>query len=248
LKIEDLDWRKALNPDINAIRPRKPAFLIPPEAKSRNKLRALSEIQHNRIGPGRYNLIFDLVETRNDKGIVPFKLTEFNDRENFLNNANKEAFIGDLEPNYDFEKPKKPVFRYYEDIEWHAPHPADNMLFRERWRYYDYDMNKIRPEIKAIDFARNLNMREYMQFEYEYGLLEAYLARRNKIPEIGHYKPEYKQIDKKIQGFDIEKMPEREEKEYKEKEELLLNPEKIQAKILTFDIGKLVFFSKQRLF
>lgn len=98
----------------------------------------------------------------------------------------------------------------------------------------------MRPEVKAVDFARNLNMKEYLQFEYEFALLEAYLERRRRVPELGKYEPEFTLVEKKVVGFDMEKMMERPEKEVEEKDELVLNPEKVHPKITTFDIGKQV--------
>ena len=229
-----------MDPTLSPVRPRPPKALILPIPTNRNRLRALSEIKHNRMGPGRYSLIHDLVESRPDKGVLPFKLTAFNDRAVQMDAANKEAFTGDLEPNFDFDKPNAPVFKYYEPIDWQPPHPSDGMLFRERWRFYDYDLGAVKPEIKPVDFARNMNMRDFKQFEYEYGLLEAYLNRRRKMPEIGQYKPEFNQIDPNIKGFDIEKMPERKADDElpPQHDELILNPEKPGPKVLTFDIGK----------
>lgn len=213
-----------------------------PEGKSRNPRRALSELQFNRMGPGRYDLIFDLIEARPDKGVVPFKLTPFTEKAYLMDYANKEAFDGDLSPNFDADKPRKPAFQYHEPVEWGPPNPSDNMLFQERWRFYDWDVNAVRPEVQAVDFARNLNMKEFMAFEYEYALLEGYLERRRKGPELGEYSPEFNLVEKKVVGFDMEKMPERQEKEEKEKEELVLNPEKLGPRVPVFDMGKQVFF------
>lgn len=239
LKLDDLDWRKALDPDHDAIRKRVPNAVIMPEKRHRNPRRALSDINANRLGPGRYNLIFDLVEARNDKGVLPYKLTPFNERAVQMDPVPKDLFDADLDPNYDFTKPRKPEFHYYEPTIWNPPHPSDGMLFKERWRFYDYDMNKVRPEIKPIDFAKNLNMKEFLQFEYEFKLLEDYLQRRNKIPEIGHYNADFAQIDKKVQGFDIEKMKDRAEKDPDiNRDELILNPEKPKPKVPVFDFEK----------
>lgn len=194
----------------------------------------------NRLGPGRYDLIFDLVEAREDKGVVPYKLTRFNDRAVQMDPVPKDLFDLDLDPNYDYNKPRKPEFKYYEDFEWYPPHPSDAMLFKERWRFYDYDINRVRPEIKPVDFAKNLNIKEFLAFEYEFKLLEDYLQRRKKVPESGQYNVDFKQIDKNVQGFDMEKMKDREEKENEIKDELILNPEKPKPKIPTLDFEKQV--------
>jgi len=240
VKIEDLDWKKPLDLDQKATKTRAQNALILPE-KVYRRPRALSDMRANRLGPGLYNLIFDLVETRKDKGVVSYKLTPFNDREVQMDLAQKDIFDGELDPNYNYNKPRKPEFMYHEPIEWNPPHPSDGMLFRERWRFYDGDVNKVRPEIKAIDFAKNLNMKEFLQFEYEFKLLEDYLQRRKKVPEIGHYKVDYKQIDKNVPVPDLEKLKDREEKEEKQTDELILNPQKPQPKILTLNFEKQVF-------
>ena len=238
-----MDWRKPLNLDQNAVKKRIPLAIMLPEQKTRSRRpRALSDINANRLGPGRYNLIFDLVENRKDKGVLPFKLTTNNDREVQMDLAQKDIFDGELDPNYDYDKPRKPNFIYHEPIEWNPPHPSDGMLFKERWRFYDYNVNKVRPEIKPIDFAKNLNMKEFLQFEYDFQLLENYLQRRRKIPELGKYNVEYKQIDKNVPVPDLEKMIERVEKEPELTDELILNPDKPKPKIPTIDFEKHVNF------
>lgn len=239
--MEDLDWKKPLNLDQKATKLRAANAIILPEQNHKNRRpRALSDIRANRLGPGLYNMIYDLVEARKSKGVVPYKLTPFNEREVQMDFAQKDIFDGELDPNYDYNKPRKPEFKYYEPIEWNPPHPSDGMLFRERWRFYDSDINKIRPEIKPIDFAKNLNMKEFVQFEFEFKLLENYLQRRKKVPELGHYQIGYNQIDKSVPVPDLDKMKEREEKEITPSDELILNPDKPKPKIQTLDFEKQV--------
>ena len=98
-------------------------------------------------------------------GVVGYKLTEFNDRKAQMDPVPKDLADFDLNPNFDFDKPNKLVYKYHQDLEWKPPNPSNGMLFRERWRFYDYNVNAVRPEIRPIDFARNLNMKEFLQFE-----------------------------------------------------------------------------------
>lgn len=144
-------------------------------------------------------------------GVVGYKLTEFNDRKAQMDPVPKDLADFDLNPNFDFDKPNKLVYKYHQDLEWKPPNPSNGMLFRERWRFYDYNVNAVRPEIRPIDFARNLNMKEFLQFEYELAILENYLKLREKVPDVGKYDLKYTQIDKDVMVRDFEKYPDREQ-------------------------------------
>ncbi len=206
-----MDLRPALHPNKDFILPSVPGVLIVQPTNKKKRIRCLSDIKADRLGPGQYNILYELVERRKDLGVIGYKLTEFNDRQRLMDPTTKDLPDSDLNPNFDFNKPNKLVFQYHDDLDWKPPLPSNGMLFKERWRFYDYNINAIRPEIKPIDFAKNLNMKEFLQYEYELNLLENYLKLREKGPDIGKYDVKYTQIDKDSRAPDFEKYPEREQ-------------------------------------
>lgn len=205
-KLEDLDRRPLLNPDIAAIKPRAPMAVINPEPTVEPRI----ELQEIKVGPGYYTANFDLTEARVDKGNVKYQdLTDKNGREALMDLANKEAFLGDLEPNYDFDKPNKGTFKYYEPTIVEPPNIPESKLNPEKWRFYDVNLNAVKEEAAAADFARNLIMEEYRENVENHNELIRYLQRRVKKPAVGQYDVRYDAVDPEQAGVDFDRYPER---------------------------------------
>ena len=69
---------------------------------------------------------------------------------------NDEGDFQYLNINYDYNKKKQPAFKYYLPLEWKPENPSNKLLFPERWKFYDYDFNKIKfIEMQPISFAQN---------------------------------------------------------------------------------------------
>ena len=97
--------RKALDINLNLVKPRVPGAIVLPEHPPEK----LPELEDIKRGPGAYDASHALVEKRTDLGVMKFpELNEYNMRENQVDGANKEAFDGELEPNYNVIKPRIP--------------------------------------------------------------------------------------------------------------------------------------------
>ncbi len=206
IKLEDLDMRKPLNPEYSAVKPRPKAAIINPPREGSPR----TELYREKLGPGAYDINYDLVEQRDDIGAVAYKLTEKNDRANLIDFAKKDAFDGDLNPNYDFDKPNKPTFKYHEDTVWRPEHIPNSELFKEIWRFYDIDLDVVRPEIAPpISFAANKDRKIFIDHQKLRQELTDYLNRRRRIPEVGQYQVSFGQLDKNIPVPDFDKFLER---------------------------------------
>jgi len=67
----------------------------------------------------------------------------------------KEVLDPELDPNYDFEKPRVlGHVAYHEDTNIQPPNAPDKELFPERWEFYDPNVNAIKEDIgKVTHFA-----------------------------------------------------------------------------------------------
>lgn len=205
-KLEDLDRRPALNPDLNAVRPRPQAAIIFPEPTVEHYL----ELHEVKLGPGYYTAQHKLVEARTDKGNVKYQdVTEGKDREAEMDMANKEVFQGDLKPNYDYDKPNKGTFKYYEPTVVQPPNIPESKLHPENWKFYDPNLDAVREEAIAQDFARNMTKDEFKTREEEFDAFMRYRNRKNRQPEVGQYDVRYDAIDPSENAVDFGRYPER---------------------------------------
>lgn len=205
-KLEDFDRRPALDPNLSAIKPRHQAAIILPEPTVEHQ----PELHEVKVGPGYYEAKHKLIEPRTDKGNVKYQdITEKNAREAITDLANKDAFDGDLNPNYDFDKPNKGVFKYYEPTIVEPKNIPESKLHPEQWKFYDANLDAVREEATVHDFARNLARDEFIAHEEQAKELEAYLKRRTKIPEAGEYNVRFDAIDPEKPVVDFDRYPER---------------------------------------
>lgn len=141
------------------------------------------------MGPTSYHPSFRLAEKRADIGIKKI-------REPYFAIDEEDEGIEDdrpeLHPNFDFDKPNKGGFKYHKPLEGLQPeHTPDKLLYPERWRYYDYDLDVVREEVaKEIAFAGNLSLQRFREKEEFHEMLVEHLARKEKRPDIGQYDPQ----------------------------------------------------------
>lgn len=112
----------------------------------------LKEFESGRLGPASYEPTHELVEARNDKGVLKMrKPTESVERDNMEK-------VLDLHPNFDYDKPNKLTFQYHEPSNVRPIHTPEKELNPGKWKFYDFDLDVIKEEVaKDINFARNLN-------------------------------------------------------------------------------------------
>ncbi len=96
--------------------------MILPEKKGKNIKKIEREIDESKLGPGKYKIRRKIVEPRQDKGTVGIpQVTRSKDRQRKIDKYMiKEVPEGIIFPNYDYDKPEKLVFKYYEPTE-HQP-------------------------------------------------------------------------------------------------------------------------------
>lgn len=57
-----------------------------------------------------------------------------------------------MEPNYDFEKPIiKGNVAYHEEVKVLPHHVPDNVLFPERWEFYNVNLDAVKDEIGKVN-------------------------------------------------------------------------------------------------
>ncbi|KRW99078.1 hypothetical protein PPERSA_07331 [Pseudocohnilembus persalinus] len=201
----------------------------------------LQDIIEKRMGPGAYEQSYKLVEKRNDIGVQKFAdLNEKNDRENKMEHLKQfENFDNeDLNPNIEAIKPNiKGNVKLHEPSDVQPQHPSDNMLFPEKWQFYDGNLDSIKEKIgQPISFAGNKDRDEFLEHEDFMNLMKAYFDRQKKMPE--GYDVSYKQIDKKLRVPDLQKNLAKDLLDPIEKPEgdydgdnLILNPDKPKKRL-----------------
>jgi len=229
-KLEDLDLRKALDINLNLVKPRAPGAIVLPEHPPEK----LPELEDIKRGPGAYDASHKLTEKRVDLGVVKFpELNEHNMRENQVDGANKEAFDGELEPNYDVIKPRIPGFAYHEPVQLEGPaYPSEAELNPGEWKFYDVNLGAIKPEVGDVEFAGGLTRDQFAEREEEHKQFLDYQARQARGPEVGQYDIKYSGVEPEPKAPDFNKYTEREAfvEEYEDRDVpgdvLILNPEK----------------------
>ncbi|KAL4460483.1 hypothetical protein ABPG74_000234 [Tetrahymena malaccensis] len=165
-------------------------------------------------GPGAYYPQYNQTEKRTDIGVVKIpQINENNARENNMDYLyQNENFDNDLIfPSVDPIKPNnKKGFKYYEPIDHKPDNPPDKELFKEEWQFYDYDLNKIRENMtKGGDFSNKMQKDIFAEHEEFMRIMREYYDKQNKIPHLGEYEVDYRQVDRHIPGIDIDKMPDK---------------------------------------
>jgi len=152
--------------------------------------------------------------------------------------ANKDVFDADLDPNYDVTKPRAPGFVYHKPVELEGPaHLPESVLHPEQWKFYDINIDAIKPEVGDVEFAGGLNRDEFIEKEDDHNQFLAYRARQIKKPAVGQYNVKYNAIEPEEKAPDFNRYQERAaEPEDKEDMEvpgdvLILNPEKLKPHV-----------------
>jgi len=229
-KIEDLDMRKPLNIKFDLVKPRIPAaHIVLPETESR-KVPDVAELKR---GPGYYDIKHDLVERRPDIGVLKMQdITEKNARENQMDLANKDVFDAPLDVNYDQVLPRAPAYKIHSPVKLEGPkHIPESKLHPEKWRYYDVNLDAVKPDVPEAVIAGGLTMEEYRKKEEMFNLFLRQKAKKVKHPEAGQYNVSYKAIEPEPKAPDFDRYPERALEEEKAEDRdipgdvLILNPQ-----------------------
>ena len=166
------DRRKALIIDERHTRKHTPKIAILPEHQVKDT-ELLKEYEKTRLGPGTYKVSYNRTERRADFGVPKFKLPYV------IKEEEEEDDRPELHPNYDFDKPNKLVFKYFEPLQGLGPsNLTDAEIFPGKWKFYDFDLDAIRERVAwDIDFARNMNVEEFKQKEEFHDLLVEHIKR-----------------------------------------------------------------------
>ena len=178
------DMRRAINPNIDAVRKTAADVKIAPEHEvTLNEM--LKEYRKTKNGPGTYDPTHDLTEQRQGMGVGKFNYPYYETRE--YKDERKLLF-----PNIKLTKPNKLVFKYYKPAEVGPEHTPDKVENPGRWVFYDVDLDAVR-----ADLARNVYLgakdedpvafKEREEFQQ---MLEAHIKRKNnRRPEHADYDP-----------------------------------------------------------
>ena len=210
-KIEEIDLRTPLNPNLDAVKPRHPMAVVLPEHKIQEQL----DLYQIKLGPGFYSQNYELVEKRTDIGVLEFQdLNERNKRENQMDLAKKDIFDGDLDPNYDYDKPNKLVPVYHEPVQLDGPaHIPDSKIHPEQWKFYDVNLDVVKPDLPEVLMGNGLVREEFLNKQQDAQELINYLRRKKKHPVIGQYDVKYDGVDPELKVPDFERYFERDNRE-----------------------------------
>jgi hypothetical protein len=113
------------------------------------------ELEMCKRGPGAYYPSFKEIEKRDDAGVFAF-----NKAKKIQEIVKEEAQI-ELNPNYDFDKENKLVFKYSEPAEVNPPHLPSKYFKPENWEFHqNIDM----PNDNAKnDFASNMELDQFQK-------------------------------------------------------------------------------------
>lgn len=99
-----------------------------------------------KIGPGKYESKFKLVEPRLDKGAVALK------PDVGIHQSPKDE-REPLYPFYEFDKPNKLTIKMMPETEIVPPNIPDSQIKPEHWNFYDANLDAVRPGIEVFTFG-----------------------------------------------------------------------------------------------
>ncbi len=176
-KGRDVDKRPPLDVKETLVRKRAPETHITVPSEEHELQMQRKGLEQEKVGPGKYELTFGLVEPRNDLGKVAFAEEP----------EKKPAEVPPLTylvPNYDFDKPGKPVPLYKEPTEVRPPHVPESALHPAHWTFYDAKEPQHEPN---LTFASNLEYHKFQLAEEQKAAREALRILSQKVPEVGQY-------------------------------------------------------------
>lgn len=142
----EIDMRRDIDPNIDAVKKVAPAFKILPVHSVPTSL-IEKEIEDRRLGPGSHDSSYKLVERRPDLGVVKIFEPYFEKKDDF-----SEGNVIDLYPN----KPKKNrlVFKYMKPVE----RKFEKETEADTWIYYNIDLDAVRAELaKNVFISGRMN-------------------------------------------------------------------------------------------
>jgi hypothetical protein len=168
--------RKAIDPNINAVKKVAPAVKILPE-HSMTLSMLEKELEDRKLGPATHDPSFSLVERRADAGVLKIKEPYYEKKVDY-----SEGNVIVLYPN----KPRKNrlVFKYRNPTERKIEAQPDD----SKWVYYDVDLDAVRAELaKNVFIAGRMDSNEFKEHQEFLHLLEEHLKRLDRRPEHGEY-------------------------------------------------------------
>jgi len=88
-------------------------------------------------------------------------------------------------------------------------HLPDSLLHPEQWRFYDTNINAIKPDVGEIEFAGGLTREQFLEREQDFNEFLAYQARKIKKPAVGQYDVKYSAVEPEEKAPDFAKYQER---------------------------------------
>ena len=218
-----------MDPNLDAVRKVAPQVSIAPEHEI-TESEFIKEYVDTKGGPATYTPKFNLVEARADVGIKKM-------RRDYVEKIEEEDTQGDLNPNYNFTKPNKLVFKYYKPYDKKPPNIPASEADPGRWVFYDVDLDAVRAELAQNIYmgAKNETREEFAEREEFQRLLEEHIKRKQeRRPEHGDYAKPYAEYEAPGANVEIAKMVGREaprdidDEDDQEGDVLVLDPEKLQ--------------------
>ena len=233
------DFRRPLDPNLDAIRKVAPSITVAPEHEMVVS-EMIKDFVQTKNGPATYTPQFGLVEARADVGIPKF-------RSEYFEKVEEEDTQVDLYPNFNVNKPNKLVFKYYQPTVQKPANIPDSEANPGRWVFYDVDLDVVREELAKNIFmgAKNETKEEFAEREEFQRLLEEHIVRiQKKVPEHGDYDKPHQEHE--IPGVNVEFSKqmgregprETDDMDDQEGDVLILDPEKLQKRLPNINFEK----------
>ncbi|CAG9331393.1 unnamed protein product [Blepharisma stoltei] len=219
-KSPEEDRRKALNVQYDLVEKRIPEPTINPE----HKKPPLPPDAVLKLGPGKYDPQFTLIEQRADKGVLTFH------PDNSQNKPPESDLRIPLYPDDTLLHPSHPTFQYHEPTVIEPPHPSNKLLFPERWKFYDFSDDNKFDKPQEADFSNGIAYEDFKMKEKEREIMMRINQKLKGIlpnPAPGTY--DYEPIQERAPAYDFGKAEPREPAqididEPKEGDILLIDP------------------------
>ena len=153
------DYRRPLDPNLDAIRAVAPKVSIAPEHEVVTS-EMIKEHLLTKQGPATYDPSFKLVEPRPDIGVKKM-------RDDYVVQPEEFDTMRPLEPNFNFTKPNKLVFKYYKPTEQRPPNMPESQANPGQWVFYDIDLDAVRAELAQNIYlgAKDENREQFAERE-----------------------------------------------------------------------------------
>lgn len=123
-------------------------------------------------------------------------LNSFNDREAMMDLAKSDIMDIDVSPNYDWVKKRAPAAVIKGPVAVkEPPHLPDRLLYPEQWRFYDGNLDAVRPNLDIGGQFAAEDQPTFQLREKEREVLREYLQMQHRVPDPAYYEPIFKLLD-----------------------------------------------------